>query len=146
MLPFNFFLNHRYNMAQPLDILLVDDDPMIVQILELFLEAMGHAARSCTAPLDAVDLMAAQKFDLVLSDRSMPVMSGDELALRVREMSPGTRFVMISGDADMMIANGEMPDAVDMIIGKPVSGEGLRETLESLYPEIGGDNAVALSG
>jgi len=130
-----------------LKILAVDDEPAIGKMLEGYLNGLGHDARSCADPREAVELFSTTKFDVVLSDRSMPQMSGDELAGRVREISPDTRFVMISGYGDLMLINGELPLGVDLVVPKPISGDLLREALSSLYPENGGtgDPVVALA-
>jgi len=128
-----------------LKILAVDDEPVIGKMLEGYLNGLGHDAEFCADPLQAVELFTASKFDVVLSDRSMPQMSGDELAAKLSEISPDTRFVMISGYGDLMLTNGELPDGVDLVVPKPISGDLLREALNSLYPGQEGRDSQAVA-
>ncbi len=133
--------------SRQLKILAVDDEPTIGKMLQGYLNGLGHDASFCVDPLEAVRLFSEKKFDVVLSDRSMPQMSGDELAVKLHELSPETRFVMVSGYGDLMLINGELPDGVDLVVPKPISGDLLREALDSLFPaaESGNEAAVALA-
>lgn len=127
-----------------LRVLVVDDEPMIGSLLERQLQILGYEASSVTDPVVAAEMIAESFFHLIISDRSMPQMSGDELARRVSKESPKTKFAMASGYGDLMIANGELPEGVDIILPKPVSAETLREAIETLFPAS--VNSVALAG
>ncbi len=66
------------------------------------------------------------KFDVVISDRGMPDMNGDQLAATIRKNAP---FIMLAGFGEMMEASDERPAGVDLIVGKPVTLRALREAL-----------------
>ena len=89
----------RVNMSLPNSdgrILIIDDDPGIREILLEFLgyryecEAVGSAE-------EALALLAAGRFELVVSDIAMPSMSGLEMIPHVRALAPDTLIVMVSG-------------------------------------------------
>ena len=65
------------------------------------------------------------RFDLVVTDRAMPVMGGDELAASIERLAPDTPVIMLTGFGDLMAAKGEQPTGVDAVIGKPVTLDAL---------------------
>jgi len=123
----------RLSLDFELDVLVVDDEPIITSLLKRQLEKQGHRVVALTDPVDAAEMVSARKFDLVISDRSMPQMSGDDLAVRVKEVSPDTAFVMATGFGDLMITNSELPKDVDLILPKPIEVESLNRALQTLF-------------
>ena len=77
-------------------LLIVDDDPAIREIL---LEFLGHRYECDAAGSaeEALALLGAQRFQLVVSDIAMPRMSGLEMIPHVRALAPDTLVVMVSG-------------------------------------------------
>ena len=73
---------------RPLAVLHVDDDPMNLRVVEEILVAFNHTAVKTTSGAEALDLLAAQTFDVVLMDIHMPGMSGVEAVEKLRA-SPG---------------------------------------------------------
>ncbi len=77
-------------------ILIVDDEPEITAILsDLF--AAKYYSMSAASAEEALDLLASNNYELVVSDITMPGMSGLEMIPHVRNISPDTVVVMISG-------------------------------------------------
>ena len=66
------------------------------------------------------------RFDLVLVDRSMPDMTGDQVAAAIKSANPRVPVVMLTSSASMMDDADEKLTGVDFIVGKPVTIEGLR--------------------
>ena len=81
------------------DILVVDDDDVIRDTLCELLSA-GHYCLTAATAEHALALLKARRFDVVLTDVSMPGLSGMELLNRVVEMYPGTPVIIISGLSD----------------------------------------------
>jgi len=81
------------------DILVVDDDDVIRETLCELLSADHYCLTADTAE-QALALLEAQRFDVLLTDVSMPGLSGMELLNRVVEMYPGTPVIIISGLSD----------------------------------------------
>lgn len=81
------------------DILVVDDDDVIRDTLfELLTEE--HSCQTANTAEEALAKLASQSFDVVLTDISMPGLSGLELLNRVLRTYPGTPVIMISGISD----------------------------------------------
>jgi len=81
------------------DILLVDDDDVIRETLCELLASAHHCEEASTAE-DALRKLETRSFDVVLTDISMPGLSGRELLKRVLSLYPGTPVIVISGLSD----------------------------------------------
>jgi FixJ family two-component response regulator len=66
---------------------------------------------------------------VVITDRAMPEVGGDQLAAMVKEASPATPVVLLTGFGDLMNAAGEKPEGVDLVVKKPIRLGTLREVL-----------------
>ncbi|MBD2866093.1 hybrid sensor histidine kinase/response regulator [Paenibacillus oceani] len=71
--------------AGKIHILVVDDDPINLKVLSGILSAESYQVRTTTSPRQALELLAAGQWDLVIADVMMPEMSGYELTRRIRE-------------------------------------------------------------
>jgi DNA-binding NtrC family response regulator len=71
----------------------------------------------------------AGKFDLVIVDRAMPEMNGDELAVAIKQREPNMPVAMLTGFGDLMGAGHEKPENVDYIVSKPITLTVFRKTL-----------------
>ncbi len=78
-------------------ILIVDDEPQIRAFLLLTFEHAGYDVRTAGSVRDAIAICAAEPFDVVLSDVTMPEMSGHQLAQWVAAHRPTTRTALMSG-------------------------------------------------
>jgi CheY-like chemotaxis protein len=124
-------------------VLLVDDDAMVGEVLEEFLRSAGHDVVTVHSGQDALNALDRGGFDVVITDRSMPDMNGDELAQAVKERSPGQPVIMVTGFGDLMADAGEQPSAVDLLVPKPVSMEKLRQAvLEVTAPQARREDAA----
>jgi DNA-binding NtrC family response regulator len=81
------------------DILVVDDDDVIRETLCELL-SQDHTCQTADTAEDALAKLETQRFDVVLTDISMPGLSGKELLNRVVQMFPGTPVIVISGLSD----------------------------------------------
>jgi len=80
-------------------ILVVEDEPPLLEMLQDTLQQLGYAVESCSSPTDAIEIAEKKnwQFDLVVSDIVMPTMSGPELVERLRQHQPDLPVVLISG-------------------------------------------------
>jgi DNA-binding NtrC family response regulator len=80
-------------------LLLVDDEPALLELLKKFLERHGHVVRACDNPAAALQLVEAEPlaFDLVVTDLTLEGMTGEEMIGRMRAASPQLRAVIASG-------------------------------------------------
>lgn len=110
----------------PLHMLVVDDDPMVVEVLCTHYSALGFIVASAadgTAGLSAMDL---HKPDIVLCDRRMPGLSGAELLKVVRERGPEWQaliFVFVTALTDRRDHFAMMPLHPDGYLHKPIDFE-----------------------
>lgn len=112
-----------------LDVLVVDDEPRICDVVRAFLERDGHQVAVATSGSAALDLLAARPFSLLITDRAMPEMSGDRLAVSAHQLRPEMPVIMLTGFGPLMRAQGEIPPAVDLLLDKPVQLAQLRRAL-----------------
>jgi DNA-binding NtrC family response regulator len=80
-------------------VLLVDDEPALANLLKKYLERLGYRVDACTHPDAAIQLLDAdpQRYGLLVTDLTLPAMSGEDLVLRSRERAPQLRAIIASG-------------------------------------------------
>ncbi len=113
----------------PLDILLVEDDEVVCEALSQDLTDDGHRVATATNGAEGLEKFHAGSFDLVITDRAMPEMSGDQLAAAIKEAAPDMPVILLTGFGDMMDVTGEKPAGIDLILSKPVTVAALRKVL-----------------
>jgi DNA-binding NtrC family response regulator len=84
-------------------LLLVDDDETLLEVLfELF--SQEHECDHAATAEEAFGLLGTREYDLVVSDITMPVMSGEALLGFIKANSPRTPIIFISGSKDGELA------------------------------------------
>ena len=101
------------------------------QFLSNCLSRDSHTVESAEDGQAALTKFQEGEFDLVITDRGMPNLSGDELAVAIRANSD-TPIIMLTGFGGMMVASGERPPGVDFILSKPVAIAALRNAIVSV--------------
>lgn len=94
-------------------ILLVEDENQVREFALQVLRERGYDVRAVRGGEEALAMLAedpGRKYDLLLTDLTMPKMNGKELALRVREVLPGLKVIFMSGYSEQMIADVEDAD------------------------------------
>jgi CheY-like chemotaxis protein len=107
-------------------ILVVDDEPFVCDAVKMMLAFDGHQVDAACSAHDALALFEAGKYDLVITDYSMPTMKGDALAAAIKARAPGQPVVLITAYAEMLKASAEPLAGVDFVISKPFLLEDLR--------------------
>src|SRR5437870_7612269 len=115
-------------------ILVVDDEPFVCDAVKMMLNFDGHLVETASNGKDALALFDQGKFDLVITDFSMPSMKGDELAAAIKARAPEQPVVMITAYAEMLQASGNPLKGVDFVISKPFLLENLREAIARVTP------------
>ena len=106
----------------------------MLDILKDVLEHEGHTVETASdgqAGLDSfrVAREAGQPFDTVLTDLNMPGLRGDSVAARIKQESPATLVVMLTGLAPCLTAEATTSRAIDYLLTKPVTISELRRVL-----------------
>lgn len=117
--------------AEPVSarILVVDDETLVREVLQAYLENDGHQVITAENGELGLEAFRADKFDLVLTDRAMPEMNGDQLALAIKAVSPTTPVILLTGFGDETADGGPKLPGIDFVLGKPFSMDSLRTTL-----------------
>ena len=106
-------------------------DPTSDAIRDLGLP-LWHTVESAVDGRDALDKFNEGVFDVVISDRAMPEMNGDQLSAAIKKNAPEMPFIMLTGFGEMMETSEERPAGVDLVIGKPVTLRALRDALATV--------------
>jgi len=115
--------------TKPLRLLVVEDEPLVREVLSVYLAEDKHEVTLASNGREALDAYKADAFDLVLTDRAMPELNGDQLAAEIKKINPRQPLVLLTGYGDLMNGAGECPPGVDLIVGKPFTMNSLREAI-----------------
>jgi two-component system response regulator AtoC len=115
-----------------LDILVVDDEPMIREFLSDLLTLRGHRPRTADSSVTAMRELQQQPCDLVITDVFMPSTSGLDMAANIRANYPDTRILVMSGHSHGPDRKDARWSAVDGFIGKPFSNQELTRMIEEV--------------
>ncbi len=102
-------------------ILIVDDEPTILDLLQRFLVSKGHEVRTAADGLEALQKVQDEQPDLVLLDIRMPRMSGLDVLRHLRESHPRVRVIMVSGLTDEELRHTALDLGALDYLTKPVS-------------------------
>jgi CheY-like chemotaxis protein/anti-sigma regulatory factor (Ser/Thr protein kinase) len=122
---------------QPLRILLVDDDPLLITSLQEVLVGDGHdvtAANGGQAGIDAfvAASLTAEPFAIVVTDLGMPYVDGRRVAAAVKAASATTPVILLTGWGQRLVSEGDIPPHVDRVLNKPPRLMDLRAALHEL--------------
>ena len=97
-------MNTSYSVKRtvPNRILLVDDNQMGLRARKVVLEELGYEVTAICCSVEALQHFCSHPFDLVVTDYRMPKLDGIQLIARIRERSPATPIVLISGLAEAL--------------------------------------------
>jgi CheY-like chemotaxis protein len=115
-------------------ILVVDDEPAVGDAIKMMLKFDGHEVQTASGSKEALSLLEQGKFDLIITDYSMPGMKGDELAAVIKQRLPHQPIIMISAYAEMLKSSGNPLTGVDFILSKPFFMADLREAVARVLP------------
>jgi PAS domain S-box-containing protein len=122
-----------------LRILIVDDDPLLINSLRDILENDGHLVATASGGKLGLDTFRAalarnEQFALVITDLGMPYVDGRKVASGIKAMSPSTPVVLLTGWGQRLVAEGDVPVHVDRVINKPPKLRELRDALAHCCP------------
>jgi CheY-like chemotaxis protein len=115
-----------------LNILVVDDEPAVRQSIKFILEHRGHEVGAVDGGEAALELLAQRKFDVVITDYSMPGMRGDQLVAKIRQQLPTQPIIMATAFAENFESHPHPANRVDAFLSKPFSLTDLHQTIERI--------------
>ncbi|MFO8240686.1 MAG: PAS domain S-box protein, partial [Dissulfuribacterales bacterium] len=115
-------------------ILLVDDEKPIVEMLQQTLEILGYHVTSRTSSVEALEVFRANpyKFDLLVTDAAMPNMTGDKLALRVKEIGPDIPVILCTGFSEKIKDQQRKDLGIEGFLMKPVTKKDMAEAVRNV--------------
>jgi two-component system cell cycle sensor histidine kinase/response regulator CckA len=117
-------------MSQPAKVLIVDDEELIRLNLRALLEDLGYQVAEASDGREGLDVFDRERTDLVLADLMMPVMDGLSMIANLREKSPETPVIVISGTGSVRDAvNSLRFGAWDYVLKPVADAEGLDITI-----------------
>ena len=117
-------------------ILLIDDEVAIVELITGMLERLGYKVTGTTNPIQAINDLKGNPniFDLVITDMTMPKMSGEKLAKEVMKIRPKIPVIMCTGYSEKMNEEKAKSIGIFEFIMKPISvheiGVAVRKALD----------------
>jgi signal transduction histidine kinase len=116
-----------------LNILYAEDNASVRGAIVKYLENDGHRVETAENGAEALRKFTADpsRYDLLITDRAMPQMGGEDLALAVRKLSPGQKIVLLSGTSDY--GDEIQSENFNALLSKPVTLGNLRKALRDLF-------------
>lgn len=106
-------------------VLLVDDDANTVKALRTLLELDGYEVDALVSSREALQHLAAQQYDVVVTDLEMPMVHGVQVVRAAKAAWPRTRVVVVSAYAHSPAADKAVAEGADRVLGKPLDYEAL---------------------
>ena len=115
-------------------ILVVDDEEMLVRLNKRRLENFGYIVTATTDSEEALEKIGAhpEQFDLLITDQTMPKMSGMELTHEVHKIKPDMPVIMSTGHSDLITKEKALEMGVSKYVAKPIQGNELINAVEEL--------------
>jgi CheY-like chemotaxis protein len=122
-----------------LKILIVDDDPVILKALESTLVEDGHIPTVASGGESGIKLFQSTfqggvPFDVVITDLAMPYVDGNMVVVAIKNQSPATPIILLTGWKGDPKIEAEVAAKVDRVLGKPLYLSKLREALTAVIP------------
>ena len=105
--------------GKPVEILVIDDEPVVGELLRASLEMCGYRITTTTSSRQGLELIAAQHFDFIFLDLVMPELDGSEVFRRIREMDRDTTVAIITAYSDSELMMKAMEYGPFLVIRKP---------------------------
>ena len=123
-------------------ILFVDDEIMLVDIGQKMLERLGYNVVSRTSSIEALELFRIKPndFDLVITDQTMPNMTGDTLARELMHIRPDIPVILCTGYSQAIDPERAQKRGIKAFVMKPILvneiAAAIRKVLDSVQPEV----------
>lgn len=115
-------------------ILLVDDEKQLVEIGNEMLEGLGYLVETRANPIDAIDAFRVNpdKYDLIITDRTMPKMTGERLAKEIKTIRPDIPIILCTGFSANLSTDTLTEIGINEILMKPVTLNNLANSVRKV--------------
>jgi DNA-binding NtrC family response regulator len=119
--------------AMPARILLIDDDPVLLEVLSDILRfRLGALVETCESALAALERLSTDTYDVIISDLKMPRMDGLIFVANLQEIQPHIPTILITEHGDDRLAEHARSAGAYALVGKPID----REQFVGLLKEV----------
>jgi PAS domain S-box-containing protein len=121
-------------------VLLVDDEQMLASVGQQALQRLGYEVVSRTSPIEALELFKAKPghFDVVITDQTMPGMTGDALARELMSIRPGIPVIICTGYSQAIDAERAATIGIKAFVMKPIL---IHELADAVRKALGREKA-----
>ncbi len=118
-------------------ILFVDDEDSICEMISMMLGRLGYRVTSCLNPIDALEKLKENpdQFDLVMTDMTMPEMTGIDLTQEILKFKPDIPILLCTGFGESLDPETVINQGITDIVMKPISKKNLTELLRKILDE-----------
>jgi len=116
-------------------ILLVDDEESVVRLEKQMLERLGYKVDATDDSNDALNRIVSEpdKYDLIITDMTMPKMTGDALALEIRKINPELPIIICTGFSEKLTPERAEHIGVNDILTKPIIKAKLAQFIRDIF-------------
>jgi CheY-like chemotaxis protein len=121
------------------NILCIDDEWAIAELIEKILKKQGYKVASYTDPNEALELFrkSGDKFDLVITDQTMPQMKGTSVAKEIRATGSKVPIILCTGYSRELSEDDIWESGISTFLQKPISRKGLADSVRKALDEKG---------
>ena len=119
----------------PLRVLVIDDEARSRNLVARFLKDGGHVVETAEGGQQGLQMFRQGEFELIITDRAMPFIGGDEVAAEIANDQPTIPIIMLTGFGDIMKDEGECPTGVTRVMAKPVTGPELMNVIAKVMKQ-----------
>lgn len=124
-------IGHPLCEAQKFDVLVVDDDPDVLDVVSLAMEVLGYRVTPALRGEVALEMLESRHFDLMITDLMMEDMDGIALLKQSKRICPATRVLLMTGYYDPGTLQEAVDNEADDYLLKPFSIKELRSKAAS---------------
>lgn len=119
-------------------ILFIDDEQLIVDLNKTRLERFGHKITATTSSIDALNIfkMNTKQFDVVITDQTMPEMTGDKLAIEILKLRPDIPIILCTGFSSTIQKEKALAIGIKEFVLKPVSNQQMLNLINKVCSKI----------
>src|SRR5207249_11318087 len=104
----------------------------------------GHRVQIASNASQALETFQRSQFDLVITDKTMPGMDGQQLAMAIKKLRPKQQIILLTGFTELSHDGIDLED-IDRVLAKPISLTLLRQALADVVAQSASDN-MAVTG
>jgi len=123
-------------------ILVAEDDKTVQNIVSRILDFMGFEVALARNGVEALSMFIESSFDLVLTDLEMPIMDGWSLTHRIKERSPNTPVVLMTGADRETVLKKVKGAPIDSVIFKPFLLNDFQSTVQRVLEPTYGEQGI----